>query len=173
KLSCVNRVITGSGENRNANEKILWREEKTISPAELCPGPTGSCIPISFRLPLDIPQTDTTNSENSVTWLLEADADVPGVDYKDIFELPVFRTKDTPKQEEAEQLAEPASNDVPPADPTIMVRPTEDGATEFYFPAGRNKGFAFSTSVFCLVLSGTIWLQVALHAPALFPVVTG
>jgi hypothetical protein len=173
KLSCVNRIVSGSGDNRSTNEKILWREEKTVPSTDLCLGPSGTGIPVSFRIPLDARQTDNTDSRNSILWLLEADADVPGVDYKEIFELPVFRTKDTPSAEEAKGFDSPETASQPPTRPTIMVSPAAEGGTEFYFPAARNKGFAIGTSVFCLFWTGTIWVQIALHAPFIFPLVTG
>jgi len=173
KLSCVNRVVTGSGKNESTSEKIVWQEQKNLSAGELCPGPTGTAIPVSFHLPIGALQTDTTNRRNSIFWLLEADADVPGVDYKDIFELPVFRTKDTPTTETDGSFAESQPVFAPPLNPTIFVRPAIDGGTEFYFPAARNKGFAFSATLFTVIFGTISVLLTRGRIPFIFPLAFG
>lgn len=171
KLSCINRIVTGSGKNQTTNDKILWREDKNVSPGELCPGPIGSLIPVSFRIPWNALQTDSTNTRNSILWLLEADADVPGVDYKDLFELPVFRTKETPASPEPETRAEnPASS--APIRPTVLVDVTPEG-TQFFFPPARNKGFAMGITTFSMIWSGVLAFIIFMHAPIIFPVAFG
>jgi hypothetical protein len=171
KLSCVNRVVTGSGKTQTVNERILWREEKNVSSGELCPGPLGSLIPVSFRVPWNALQSDSTNSRSSILWLLEADADVPGVDYKDIFELPVFRTKETPSSPEADTRTDnPVS--AAPIRHSVLVTPTAEG-TQFFFPPARNTGFAMGITAFSMLWSGVLALMIFLHAPAIFPIAFG
>jgi hypothetical protein len=172
KLSCVNRIVTGSGRDQTTQEKILWREEKDVSPAELAPGPTGTSIPVCFHVPVDVRQTDTTDSRNTILWQLEAEVDVPGVDYQDIFELPVFRTKDTPATEPEDALAAEAN---PPHDfaPTILVHNTPDGRTEFYFPPARNVAFASGLTAFSALWGGALWFLIAKRAPFIFPLLFG
>ena len=172
KLSCVNRIVSGSGNNHSTSEKILFRDERAVSPSELCPGPMGITIPVAFRIPLDARPTDTNNPRNSISWLVEADADVPGVDYKDVFEVPVFRTKDTPSEEEAAKFAAPEPVHQRPASSQIVVTPTGEGA-EFYFPAGRNRQFAASTSLFLMIWCGAIGFMVWIKAPLIFAIVSG
>ncbi len=173
KLSCVNRFVTGSGKQQSTSEKILWRDERTISAAELCPGPSGVSIPVSFHVSLGNPQTDTTNPRNEILWLLEADASVPGVDYRETFELPVFKTKASPLNDDTQNLTEAAAVRNPPTNPTVLVRPSSDGGTEFYFPAARNKSFAAGTTIFGLLWAGASWGTVIMHAPFIFPLVFG
>jgi hypothetical protein len=171
KLSCVNHIVGGSGDDRSSEDRIISRMEKAIPPSEIYPGPSGAAIPVSFHLPVDVPETDGSNSSNSIRWLLEADADVPGVNYKDIFELPVFRTKDTPSAQEAEDFAksEPASER--PAKLSIRVSMPADGGTEFYFPAGRNMVFAVGTTIFAFLWAGAIWFMAKHGAPIFFTVI--
>jgi hypothetical protein len=172
KLSCVNRIVTGSGKDQTTRENIVWRDEHTVSARELYASPTGTTIPVSFHIPLDARQTDCSNPRNSVLWLLEADADVPGVDYKDLFELPVFRTKDTPSHAETAEFSQIEAKLGPPASPTIHVTPTAQG-TEFYFPAARNQSFAAGMTAFFVLWTGVLILIFHLHAPFIFPVVFG
>jgi hypothetical protein len=171
KLSCVNHIVSGSGSSRNSQERIIARLEKAIPPSEIYAGPSGAVIPVSFHLPVDVPETDGSNSSNSIRWLLEADADVPGVNYKDIFELPVFRTKDTPRGQEAEEFAKSEPANERPAQLSIRVSMAADRGTEFYFPAGRNPVFAAGTTLFALIWAGAIWLMATHGAPVFFTVI--
>jgi hypothetical protein len=168
KLSCIHRTVSGSGNSRTTQEKIVWRDEKTVRPEQLSLGPIGTSIPVEFSIPADGNSTDNTDPRSTIVWLLEADADVPGVDYKDLFEIPVFRTRDTPQIPVQHQGPVSA-----PAHFTIVVRPGSDGGTEFYFPAARNKGFAMGTLLFSVIWGGAIAGMIYLRAPFLFPVVFG
>lgn len=172
KLTCVNRIVNGTGKEQTTQEKIVWCEEKDVSPQDLVPGPKGTSIPVHFHLPIDARQTDTTNSRNSIHWQLEANVDVPGVDYEDIFELPVFRTKDTPntETEESGERNEAATQDFTP---TIQVRNTPDGRTEFYFPPARSVALASGLTTFSAIWGGALWFLIAKRAPFIFPLVFG
>ena len=172
KLTCVNRIVTGTGKEQTTQEKIVWCEEKDVSPQELSPGPKGTSIPVQFHLPIDVRQTDTTDSRNSIYWQLEAEVDVPGVDYEDIFELPVFRTKDTPNVETQETSAG-AESTQQDFTPTILVRDTSDGRTEFYFPPARNVAFASGLTTFSAIWGGALWFLIAKRAPFIFPLAFG
>ncbi|MGB9204647.1 MAG: hypothetical protein WCB94_11850 [Terriglobales bacterium] len=173
RLSCVHRMQTGSGNTQSTTENILWRDEADLASGQLCPGPNGTTIPVHFRIPLDAQATEKRSPRDEFVWVLEALADVPGVDYHDIFEVPVFRTQRTPSQAEAEKFAAPV-----PVQPvtrpqvvTIEVRQAAEG-TEFYFPPARNKSFAASATVFALIF-GSITFFLIHHAPILFPLVFG
>ena len=159
RLSSVHRVTTNSGNSASTTETILWRDEADLSSGQLAAGPTGTAIPVDFRIPLDAQPTEKCSLRDEFVWILEALADVPGVDYHDIFEIPVFRTQQTPTGPEAEKLDTPFASTHAVARPealTVQVRQSANG-TEFYFAAGRNKTFAASTTVFLLVF-GTITL---------------
>ncbi len=172
KLSCVNIIVSRSGKDETRQEKILWQEDATVPVAQLYSSPTGTTIPVSFHIPLDMPQTDNSDRRNSISWVLEADASVPGVDYKDIFELPVFRTKDTPNRDEPQAQRAFSAPIQPPTAATILVRQREDG-TEFYFPAARNKSFAFGVTLFASIFSTVSWAMLHYHVVFIFPLIFG
>ena len=181
RLSSVHRVTTSSGDTSSTFETILWRDENDLAPEQLCAGPVGTTIPVAFRIPLGVHATEKINSRDEFVWLLEAMADVPGVNYHDIFELPVFRTAATPTNTEAAAEA--------PAEPTTMfattaraplrpehltVRVSQDAeGEEFYFPAARNKGTAMVTTVFTSVFGGFTYFLAGSKAPLFFPIVFG
>lgn len=172
RLSCVHRVTTGSGDSQSTNENILWRDEADLSSAELCPGLAGTTIPVTFRIPWDAQATEKRNSRDEIVWLLEALADVPGVDYHDIFEVPIFRTKQTPSHPDPEPAPFTARPAVRPDAMTVEVGATANG-TEFFFPAARNKGFAATTSVFLLIFGAGSFFLSRVHIPIIFAVGCG
>ena len=168
RLSCVHRVTTGSGNSQSTNESILWRDEADLSSGQICPGPVGTTIPVAFRIPWDAQATEKRSPRDGIVWLLEALADVPGVDYHDIFEVPMFRTQQTPAQPDPQSEVFAAVR--PRTRPDVMtveVRASATG-TEFYFPAARNKGFAGTTSGFFLVFAGGTYLLAHTHIPIIF-----
>ncbi len=179
KLSCVNRIVSGSGKNQSTNEKILWREESSVPSGQVHGGPLGSVVPVAFKIPIDAVDTYTENPRNSILWCLQADAQMPGVDYNDLFEVPVFRTKDSPSAAPEEASAASFSSVIDPVpaekplDTGIVVRPGESGGTEYDFSAVRNAGVAFGITVFFLLWTGVVWFIIHMKAPLIFPIFFG
>jgi hypothetical protein len=176
RLSCVHRYVTGSGNNSTTNENILWRDEAELNPGQLCVGPVGTTIPVSFHIPRDAQPTEKLSPRDEFLWLLEATASVPGVDYHDTFEVPIFRTAQTPTaaEEEAEEkaFAVNAPELSRPEHLTVQVQPVAEG-TEFYFPAARNKSFALTTTLFTTTFGVITYFLAHSKAPVIFPVVFG
>ena len=180
KLSCVRRInrerTTGGTGNRNTTEKILWQEERTIDPAALGRGYRGVSAPVEFVIPYDCEPADESDPDNRVIWRLESSADVPGVDFKCSFELPVFKTADS-SPETIEQEAgwgfKPPSLAFDPSEATVRVGPSASGGTEFYYRAARNVGSAVALTVFLVIWAGAVWLQFYMGFPLLFPIVFG
>jgi hypothetical protein len=179
KLTCVNRIVTGSGKNQSTNEKILWREECTVSRGQLHGGPMGSVVPVAFKIPFDALDTRSENPSNCILWIVQADAKMPGVDYQDVFEVPVFHTQDSRSGPENEVSQDPFTSItdlIPrekPLDTGIVVRPGESGGTEYDFSAARNIGAAFGASVFFFIWTGVVWFIIYMKAPLIFTIVFG
>jgi hypothetical protein len=179
-LSCFRRVITSSGKNRTTQQVPLWEDSKNVSAASLMRGPMDTIIPIEFLLPGDALQTDHDNSSDQVIWMLKAKADVPGVDYSDEFELPVFRTSSSPavtasatfgSETQAGSFARAqttttpseASADVPePAHHRVIVNDSPDGL-EFRFRAGRNPGRAILVVILAAGISALFYAMLRIH----------
>ena len=47
-------------------------------------------LPFFFAIPASVPGTDERDENDSVRWQLKASAEVPGVDYEVVFDVPVF-----------------------------------------------------------------------------------
>lgn len=124
---------------------------------------------MNFRIPWDAQPTETRSPGNAIVWQLEALADVPGVDYHDVFEVPVFRTQQTPAQPKlGDELVIAPARASRPAVLTIEVGQTANG-TEFFFPAARNQAFAYMTTAFLVAFGLITYFLVHLHAPFIFP----
>ena len=177
RLSCVHLVGTGSGSSHNTQETILWCDDADLGPGQLYAGPMGTTIPVDFRIPREVHPSDTSNLSDQFIWRLEAMADVPGLNYHDVFEVPVFRTTASPAEGQAaasriDGFVEVAATTRCPDHPTVVVRQVAEG-TEFYFPPARNRSLAMWTTVFALILCGVTYVVEHIGAPLVFPIVFG
>ena len=153
KLSCIRRITTGSGNDRSTQSLPLWEDSKNVPAPSLSRSPLDTIIPVDFTIPADAYQTDHDHPSDQVLWLLDVKADVPGVDYTDQFELPVFHTSQSQSAFPAVATNAPSAarfgrfttttpgeidQDVPePAQHRVVVVDQPDGL-EFYFRPGRN-----------------------------------
>jgi hypothetical protein len=174
-LTCLRRITTRSGKSSSTSETTLWQDERRV-PGEQSRDyrGMGMNIPVTFILPPDAVASDAGNPSNRVIWRLEVSASVPGVDYDSSFEVPVFRTAASDDPASAEERSEPDAALAAyhqPASSRIAVT-TARGATEILFPAARNPGPATGLTVFMLIWWATVGLQLYLHAPLVFPIVT-
>lgn len=93
-LKCVRRIVTGSGKNRSVREEILWSDQRNVSRDQVQRAMDDTVsIPFQFNVPADGYETNHTVYDDQLLWKLAAVADVPGVDFKDEYELPIFRTE--------------------------------------------------------------------------------
>ena len=201
QLSCVRRIITGSGKQQTTNEIVLWSCESNVPQAALASGPLGSAIPVDFGIPQDAYETDHEQPRDQLLWLLTAKADVPGVDYSDKFEVPVFRSSGgiaSPSPDSnfstsnfaaassfgsafgsssaagtAPAFESDSSEVSAPLHPKVAVSTTNDGSTEFYFPAFRNRGQTLGLLLFTAVWTGVVYFLAHSKAPFFFAAVFG
>jgi hypothetical protein len=177
-LSCVRRVTTGSGKSRSTSESILWQEQRQLpGPASRDPAGRVTSIPVAFRLPPDAIATDSSTPSNCVVWRLQLSAEVPGVDYDSVFEVPVFRTADSdqPLTPDEKQLTpNPVAEGTyqqPPGSRIVVT--TNRRGTEVLFPAARNPAAAASLTMFTLLWLAAIAFQLYIKVPVIFPIVFG
>jgi hypothetical protein len=187
RLSCVRRVTTGSGNNRSTSNITLWQADKNVPSGAVGPGPLGRAIPVDFELPAEGLATDHNNSSDQILWLLHAQADVPGVDYSDDFELPVFRTTGSPQAASnsqpqsataangfgfaTAQVLDGDSGAVAQPAQTKVVVSMHDGGTEFYFPPFRTPARALMLLLVAVGWSGAVYALFHSRAPLFFAVI--
>lgn len=187
-LSCVRQVITGGPKNRSTLQSVLWQADKNVPQSSLNAGPMGDAVmPVEFTIPSDAYESNHDDPNDQVLWLLHAQADVPGVNYSDDFELPVFRL--TPQSasftepkpiflSDTQGAAAPAFQSDPtdvaaPLNPKVMVSTGMDGSTEFYFPAFRNPSQAVVFIFFTAVWTAIVYFLAHSKAPLFFTAVFG
>jgi hypothetical protein len=160
RLTCVRRTVSGHGKNRSVREDILWREEDTVQQGELQVGADAAAIPVRFALPSDGLDSQPEDADDGIHWILSAEASLPGVNYTDQFEVPVFRTKESSA---ADAAPEPAADDSPAevtlqdlAAAGIQMTPGAEGV-EFRFGAGRNPWAATAWTGLALLLAAIVW----------------
>jgi len=180
RLSCKRRLVTGSGKDQNVNEMVLWQEEKNVPAESVMRGLEDAEIRVDFAIPADAYETDGENSSDRVYWQLHAKADVPGVDFTDNYELPVFRTEGNafaarpPMSFEgsaAGTAEQPESPAPAPVSTHVVFREDEEG-TSFYFPPLRNHGQALGVVLFATAWSAVVYFLWAHQgAPWLFRIV--
>ncbi len=198
RLSCVRQIVTQSGKNTTTSQIVLWQNEKNVPADSLNTGPMGDAtIPVDFAIPSDALETNHDQPSDQVLWLLHAEADVPGVNYTDDFEVPVFRL--TPASESAPSSSSTsfanynsassfgssagaatapafqsdASDVAAPDNPTVVISTGPNGGTEFYFHAFRNPSKVMLLIFFTLVWTGIVYFLHQSTAPWFFPVVFG
>jgi hypothetical protein len=187
RLSCVRKFVTGSGDSRSTT--LLWQADRNVPSGAIGPGPLGRAIPVDFSIPAESLQTDHDNLSDQVVWMLHAQADVPGVDFADDFEIPIFKTAASSERAsdaesagssrvDASGFASAPSNSedshavAQPARTKVIVG-MHDGGTEFYFPAMRNPGRAALLFVSMLIWSAMVYALYHSRAPFFFTIVFG
>jgi hypothetical protein len=174
RLLCVHRYTSGTGDNRSTHEDTKWEDEKIIRKDLLSHDRTRTGVPVFFNIPYRLPRS---NESPTYIWKLQIGADVPGIDYKSEFHVPVFKTDASDPQ--SKPVEDPTANFQPhggayqwPADDPIQLR--DSGETiEAYFPPARNKGAIAFLFFFLLIWNGVIWFLIQEQAPILFPIVFG
>jgi hypothetical protein len=173
-LTCLRRVTTGSSQNRSTSERVLWQDQKRIGGEALRDAEgAGVRVPFSFRIPADAEASDSINSNDQTLWRLSLSAQVPGVDYQSVFDVPVFRTAasgsplpdDDPDRREEERAE--YSQYRQPATSRISVTRSQRG-TEIYFAAGRNPGATAGVGVITILWTGVLAALVHFNAPLVF-----
>ncbi len=189
RLSCVRKVVAGSGDSRSTNQIVMWQAEQNVPAGAVGPGPLGRAIPVNFSISAESPNTDHDNSSDQILWMLHAQADVPGVDYSDDFEIPVFRgaAPFTPASDfgtrittgadnfgfAASQTGDADSGEVPQPAHTKVVVSMGSGGTEFYFPAFRSPGRALILLLVTVFWSAAVFVLYHINAPIFFFIIFG
>lgn len=177
-LTCINRVVTGSGDNRSVSERIVWQDEQTVPPHALVAGPEGPVVPVAFSLPEGTPPSRDVSRDDQILWRLSASAVLPGVDYGGQFEVPVTggaradasRTSvsfvvGTSGARAWKDLSIPVPKETPakPETSCVVVEPQPEGGTAYTIPAGRVPGAAIGLGLFALLFGavpvGVFWFM--------------
>lgn len=91
KLSCNHSLRVGSGKNSRVQNTVKWSGELRLARQALDERSGQAAIPFYFAVPYDLESSRGDNNDG-IIWRLEASASSPGIDYKDTFSIPVYKT---------------------------------------------------------------------------------
>lgn len=166
-LNCQRITTTGSGKNRSTHTSVIWQREGI---ATLSPGRGGTHCEFRFAIPDNLPESEKKSS-NYNQWLLQIECDLPGIDFKRSFTVPVFHSE----QPQLSSLKADYTKDSAPMkkapDGIVRITQTPQGL-QFYYPWHRHLWMATLALIF-----GSIFASVAYFIPGeaglIFPVVFG
>lgn len=175
RLSCIHEYTTGSGTNKSTKRDTLWQEDREIGHEGIGVDREGlSAFPVIFAIPRSCRPVEG-DSGDRIVWKLQLECAVPGVDFDQSWEVPVFVTADsadTPSPAAAEWHATGASDKDFDRTSRIHITPLPDGMT-LYAPPARAKKAAAMLTVFTLIWVGITIGMAVFGVPMFFPIVFG
>ena len=91
KLACIEMDITFRTSFHSITEKVLWESTKNVSIEDVRMGPFGIAFPVSFSIPADMEESDTSSRDRRVHWVLTANGKGDDCCLAAVFKVPVFR----------------------------------------------------------------------------------
>lgn len=89
KLECVHSYVSGSGKNRSRRESIKWAEQ---GQPKIEHAAQGARFVFRFDVPAGLPRADVEQHGAYHFWRLSVKADIPGIDLRRSYNIPVFAT---------------------------------------------------------------------------------
>ncbi len=183
-LTCQRKITTGSGKNRSTKTTIVWQDDRRVRSS--IKGHNTSSYAFEFIVPEDLPQSDDSNQNNRVEWVLQIEREQPGIDLKLQFIVPGYVVAHRVALEAAEtdlfSSGFDRSNDADSGGQSHLGSwknlGIEDSVTSqgnrYNFSAFRHIGFALSMIVFGLIFSSIgIGVNVLGDAPIIFLIAFG
>ena len=132
-LDCQRLRTTGSGKNRSTRTNLIWQRQGI---ATVSPSTAGTRCEFRFDIPDDLPQSEPTSSDYH-RWLLQLESDLPGVDFKRSFVVPVFHTSIPHRSSLKIDYVKDSAPLQRAPDSTVRLKHTDQGL-EFYYPWYRH-----------------------------------
>ncbi|MBE9567905.1 MAG: hypothetical protein IMF14_04355 [Proteobacteria bacterium] len=167
-LNCLQTTTTGSGKNRSTRTKVVWQREGLATVALTRDG-----IRCAFRfaIPDDLPETEASSSSYN-HWLFQIECDLPGIDFKRSFNVPLIR-HESPQFSNLRAAYAQASNPLKkPPKGSVDITESTDGL-QFYYPWHRHLKMAISLFIFGSIFAVIGYFIGAYDGGLVFPVVFG
>jgi hypothetical protein len=159
RLLCIDKK---SNKNSEDSDKVVWHDERIVDRPVRNRSAEETSVPVLFAIPFEAAETTADNAERPIEWKLEVTSAAPGADYREEFDVPVFKTPDSrPDFQLDESLAAEFSS---PPDPDAVLRedrilrePLTGGGVRLMFPSNRTWKTAAGASFMALVWAVAIW----------------
>lgn len=175
KLSCIEHSLDSNGESR---EDVVWQTERLVTEPMHDRMAGGTAVPVLFAIPYEAEGTSPSKIGRHVEWRLEASAEMPGVDYKTQFEVPVFKSAESRADFQLDERLVAEFTAAPRRDlllrqAKILKEPLPGAGVRLVFPAARNLEVALPLTALTALWSGAVWLMLHLEFPVVFPIIFG
>ena len=177
RLLCMSQARDHDGKQKH--ERVLWQDEHFVAKAMGGDGADEVAVPVLMAIPFGTrPTTSAGDDSLRIRWLLEISAELPGVNYKTEFEVPVFKTPESRAdfqidRELAQDYASAPNNDLFLQNAGIIKRPGSLGGVRLEFPAGRNLGSSLVLTFLAIVFCGVAWFMFKPSMMIIFSLVFG
>ena len=185
RFACYHRYVTTVEDRDGDRRNRVVKEMKWYATDDVQPRAEGAAleIPFVFDVPTGLPEATPLEERDRIVWEVRATAEVPGIDYRAAFEMPVFdptnhdaAPSDLPSRDDASRddaSATPArTHQGPHTDAAMLNAPgadvedieltrSPDGRITVSFDRWRTQGgvrFAFlgGAAVSCLGIGGVL-----------------
>ena len=131
-LLCLRDRLVKTHDGSGRSESVEWGKETL---AELGRSGRGVRLRYTFEVPEGLPPSEEP-SDDYHKWVVRVQADVPGADLDQVFEVPVL-LMDPPIEAREPALSEATAADVPTLSPRVVRVHRSRGGVTLSFPAGR------------------------------------
>jgi hypothetical protein len=167
-LDCQRIKTTGSGKNRSTRSSVIWQREGLAS---VTPGSPGTRCEFRFNIPPDLPQSEKASSDYH-QWLLQLECELPGVDFKRSFVVPVFETG-IPRRSSLQTGYIKDSEPLTQAPKSIVQINRTDEGLVFYYPWHRHLWMGLMMSLFGSIFVATAYFIGRESGDLIFPAAFG
>ena len=167
-LNCQHLVTTGSGKNRSTKTTVVWQREGI---ATLSPGRNGSICAFRFAIPCDLPESEKS-SANYHQWLLQIECEMPGIDFKRNFVVPVFKGEEPQLSKVKAEYAKQSAPLEKAPESIVSITETAQGL-QFYYPWYRHLWMGIMTFIFGVIFASVGYFIGENDDSFIFPVVFG
>ena len=170
-LSCLYSYMSGSGDDRERKERVVWQSEG-IAYAKSWNG--GTRLEILFNVEPNLPASDPQEDNSYHLWRLNIVSELEGADFDRNYEIPVFPTQQSAKllrqlSTEHHQAAEQRLREIE----SVLNMEQIPGGVQIYYPAFKKPVGKLIGMVFGIFFFAAGMIAGSQGAPLIFPIVFG
>ena len=148
-LLCIRDRLVLTSDRSNRSDSVEWAREMV---PDVERSGRGVRLRYTFEVPEGLPQSEEP-SDDYHRWVIRVQADVPGPDLDQVFEIPVLLV-DPPLEARDPALLEATAADVPALSPRVVRVRRHRGGLTLSFPSGRGGVGGLMLLIFGAVFAG-------------------